>query len=89
MKIDINDKWQIRSDERQYILGEKYIREVDGEEKEYLRNTTYYNTLEQLLQGYVQKRIRTKEDITEFQQVVEKLKELKAEIKEIKTKLDI
>ena len=90
MKIKINNKYGIKSDNYQYMLCELYEEENDeGKTEEKFRPLRYYPKLRQLFENYVDFRLKTEPNITELNEVIELEKELRKEIGDIKRKLDI
>lgn len=60
MKLVLDNRYQITSDEYNYILQErKTTKTDDGETKEYEVNIGYYSTITNALKGYKELQIRT------------------------------
>lgn len=90
MKIPIDDKWGISSDERQYYLAERSTRKnKEGKEVEYYRTKWSYGHISGVLKAYKEIILRTKPDITNFKQIAEMVEELDKKIDKISKELGV
>ena len=85
MKIQINERYLINSDAEQFILYEKKkVEKKDsknyGEEK--LINIGYFGTLENALNFWIGREIRTS-DVEGIPEVIKLLKELRNQVKDV------
>lgn len=80
MQIKIDDKYQIGSDARQYILQEcKTVLEGDRKGETYLDSVGYYNTIYSALKAYKEAQIRNS-DVTTIDELMDLIKELDVKI---------
>lgn len=80
MRIDINEKYCITSDEYQYILNIKFVRngkKTEGQEE--LKVVAYCSDLNHCLKELVRRQIR-ESDCTSLRDVVRRIEEIKSEI---------
>ena len=88
MDIKLDDDYKIKSDKRQYILGQVYEYESKGEKKTRLKDKTFHRTITSVLNAYIEKRLKTDEDISSFSDLVEKIYELKTNINKIGNEIE-
>lgn len=88
MKIEINDKWGIKSNQHCVMLCKITNVEKDGKNKKVYRPKKYCNDLGQVLETYVSQRLRTEEKINSFRKLTKAHQELIKELKDIKEKLE-
>lgn len=96
MKVKINDDFGISSDKRQYhlckIKEEKEVDEDTGEVKKVVKFQPFihtYQTIGDVLEAYVQYRMRTKEGLDSFKKVVDFQEKTLDEIRDIKEELGV
>lgn len=82
MKIEINDKYRVQSDTMQIMLVQKSKVTKEGSKtfgEESTKTIGYYHTMPQALKGLVDQEI-LESDATSFKELVEEVRQLKAEI---------
>ncbi|MEM5816504.1 MAG: DUF5405 family protein [Desulfitobacterium hafniense] len=80
MRIDINEKYCITSDEYQYILNTKFVsngKKTKGQEE--LKAVAYCSDLNHCLKELVKRQIR-ESDCTSLRDVVKRIEEIRSEI---------
>lgn len=90
MKIKVDENTYVESDGMQFIVkrysGKTYTNK-DGKEHENYRVLGYYGTIEQLMNGLINKKT-LESKATTFKELLQEMHNIKSEIKELLTKGD-
>lgn len=81
MRLDINDKYCITSDEKQFVVNQKGVAGEDTKNpgEETLRQIGFFETLSQCYKFLINKQIRDS-DCRSFKEVISLVRELNEEI---------
>lgn len=83
MKLQIDNKYKIVSDSRQYILQEKKRKkQEDGKVEEYEVNIGYYGTIYNALKAYKEVQIRNS-NVSTIDELLKLIKELDEKIEKL------
>lgn len=86
MKIDLDSKYSIKTDENNFVLIETKIKGNESKKAGEVYESTvgYYGTLEQCLKGYVKNYLRKNEDISNIKELISSINLLNETIKRVK-----
>lgn len=86
MRVMLDDKYGIGSDENNFVLFEVKVKGKDSKDVGGVYDVTigYYGNLEQALQGYVRNSLRKDNDINHLKELVNAIDKLNKTIKDIR-----
>lgn len=76
MKFDLNSRWAVMTEDRQVTIARRQINQKTG--AVYYSPTYYYNNMAQALDGLIDRDIN---ELEKLEEIVERISELKSEIK--------
>ena len=86
MRVMLDERYGIGSDENSFVLFEVKVKGKDSKDVGGVYDVTigYYGSLEQALQGYVRNSLRRNDEINHLKELVNAIDKLNKTIKDIK-----